>query len=98
MKKVTVKVRVAKGPRGRKRLQPAEDVPPAPTPERVPRVARMLALAHHWQGLGVLCKYMGYCCHLPDNLFMVSCTAFWVVRSVCMCSIQLVMLTICVYS
>lgn len=26
------------------------DVPP-PTPDRVPRVARMLALAHHWRGL-----------------------------------------------
>lgn len=24
---------------------------PAPTPDRIPRVARVLALAHHWQGL-----------------------------------------------
>ena len=24
---------------------------PAPAPERIPRVARVLALAHHWQGL-----------------------------------------------
>jgi len=29
----------------------APDAAPAPTPERIPRVARVLALAHHWQGL-----------------------------------------------
>lgn len=43
------------GRRGRAR---AADVPPGaaapapfPAPERIPRVARVLALAHHWQGL-----------------------------------------------
>jgi len=29
----------------------APDAAPAPTLERIPRVARVLALAHHWQGL-----------------------------------------------
>lgn len=29
----------------------APGVAPAPAPERIPRVARVLALAHHWQGL-----------------------------------------------
>ncbi len=29
----------------------APDAPVSPPPERVPRVARVLALAHHWQGL-----------------------------------------------
>ena len=29
----------------------AADSAPSPTPERIPRVARVLALAHHWQGL-----------------------------------------------
>ena len=27
------------------------DAPPSPPPERIPRVARVLALAHHWRGL-----------------------------------------------
>ena len=27
------------------------DAPESPPPERIPRVARVLALAHHWQGL-----------------------------------------------
>ena len=50
-REVTVNVRVARGARGRKRLRPAEGVPPVPPPERVPRVARALALAHHWRSL-----------------------------------------------
>ncbi len=29
----------------------APEAPVSPTPERVPRVARVLALAHHWQAL-----------------------------------------------
>lgn len=29
----------------------APDAAPAPTPARIPRIARVLALAHHWQGL-----------------------------------------------
>ncbi len=53
-KSVTIKVRVANGRSGRKRLEPAPDTPPEPVltpPERIPRVARLLALAHHWRGL-----------------------------------------------
>lgn len=46
-KKVTVKVRLGGGRKGRRRPTP-ESTPP---PERVPRVARLLALAHHWRGL-----------------------------------------------
>ena len=52
-RKVTVKVTKAKGRKGRRRLRQAAEAP-APTrqpPERVPRVARLLALAHHWNGL-----------------------------------------------
>ena len=45
--------------RGRRRARAAggdvapgrPDAAPAPIPERIPRVARVLALAHHWQGL-----------------------------------------------
>ncbi len=51
---VIMKVRVANGSRGRKRLERAPDGPlnpKPPPPERVPRVARLLALAHHWRGL-----------------------------------------------
>ena len=29
----------------------AHDAPQPPPPERIPRVARVLALAHHWRGL-----------------------------------------------
>jgi hypothetical protein len=54
-RKVKVRVRVAMGRRGRKRLDtgpaPAAASAPVPAPEKVPRVARVLALAHHWQGL-----------------------------------------------
>lgn len=32
-------------------VAPGADAAPSPTPERIPRVARVLALAHHWQGL-----------------------------------------------
>ncbi len=39
-----------RGGRGRRRLH-AGPPPLAPTPGRVPRVARMMALAIHWQGL-----------------------------------------------
>ena len=51
--KVTVKVRVAMGHDGRKRLAlaPETSVKTPEQPERVPRVARLLALAHHWNGL-----------------------------------------------
>ena len=51
-KKVTIKVRVATGRDGRKRLRPDDDdSPTVAATERVPRVARLLALAHHWNGL-----------------------------------------------
>ncbi len=53
-KSVTIKVRVASGRKGRRRLEPAPDTPPERVPrppERVPRVSRLLALAHHWRGL-----------------------------------------------
>jgi hypothetical protein len=52
-----MRVRVDAGPRGRKRLRRdarARMTPrpaPSPPPEKIPRVARVLALAHHWQGL-----------------------------------------------
>lgn len=32
-------------------VAPGVDPAPSPTHERIPRVARVLALAHHWQGL-----------------------------------------------
>lgn len=35
----------------RVRRQRAPTTAPSPTADRVPRVARMLALAHHWKGL-----------------------------------------------
>ena len=50
-REVTVNVQVTKGARGRKRLRRAQEAPPSPPPERDPRVARVLALAHHWRGL-----------------------------------------------
>ena len=53
-KKVTVKVRVGSGRKGRRLPTAAPATTPEPTPpppERVPAVARHLALAHHWRGL-----------------------------------------------
>ncbi len=53
---VRLHVRETNGNRGRRHLlavphveAPAEAPPPAPA--KVPRVARLLALAHHWQGI-----------------------------------------------
>ena len=54
IQKLKVNVSVTTGPHGSKRLRPASEAPPEPTPapaRSVPRVARMLALAHDWQGL-----------------------------------------------
>ncbi len=49
---VTLALHVARGGRGRKRLRPGAPPPPPDAPAgRVPRVARMVALAHRWQGL-----------------------------------------------
>ena len=49
---MTIKVRVTTGRDGRKRLSQAGTCSPTdPAPERVPRVARLLALAHHWNEL-----------------------------------------------
>ncbi len=47
---VTVKVRVAAGKNGRKQLKPARAALDPPR-ERIPRVARLLALAHRWNDL-----------------------------------------------
>lgn len=49
MNSVTVKVHITNGRKGRKRLEVGAE--PPPPPERIPRVARLLALAHHWRGL-----------------------------------------------
>ena len=55
--KVMIHVRETRGQKGQKRLAAATEPPPAARdapsspPVRVPRVARVLALAHHWQGL-----------------------------------------------
>ena len=51
---VVVHMRLGRGARGRHHLAPASPAPPAAdlaSPGRVPRVARMMALAIHWQGL-----------------------------------------------
>ena len=48
-RRVTVRVEVTRGRKGRRRLERA--APKPEPPERVPRVARLLALAHHWRGL-----------------------------------------------
>jgi hypothetical protein len=52
-RKVTVNIRASRGSRGKRRLDPGAgpQEPRAEAPERVPRVARVLALAHHWRGL-----------------------------------------------
>jgi len=58
-RRVTLNVRIATRQRGRKRLEVASkpaavEASPAvgeTPPERVPRVARLLALAHHWRRL-----------------------------------------------
>lgn len=49
MNSVTVKVHVANGRKGQKRLEIGAK--PPPPPERVARVARLLALAHRWNDL-----------------------------------------------
>jgi hypothetical protein len=56
-RRVTVRLAARRGGRPRRRDAGAGVGPATPTaagsppPERVPRVARVLALAHHWQGL-----------------------------------------------
>ncbi len=49
---VVLALHVARGGRGRKHVRPGAPPPPADAPAgRVPRVARMVALAIHYQGL-----------------------------------------------
>lgn len=54
--RVTIRLPVRRGGRrapavGADAAPGVPDAAPAPTPERIARVARVLALAHHWQGL-----------------------------------------------